>query len=145
MVPVIMAMIALLYFGGRATLAWNSLQGIADDAARTATLQRTEKSAQKAAEKQVQYGLENAGLACIGGAQVTVSAAEIEERGYELTGDVPASAYMDLYESGDKTVDVRIDCVLDMMDLRGGQKAKTALTYTVTVTGHSATDIWRER
>lgn len=69
--PVILALFALLIMGGRVAIAGGTVNQIAYDAARAATLSRTTAEASQAIDAMVASGLAANGITCAGGAGVT--------------------------------------------------------------------------
>lgn len=123
--PIVLVVLGLILFAGRTALAANSVTDIADASARTASLQRTPQQAKIEAENEARIALRNTTLVC---------------QSMSVAADV-ADFTMTLGATG--SVETTVTCNVKLSDLSGipGMPG----THTITRTGVSPIDPWRQR
>lgn len=123
-VPAFALFVGLIIFGGRTATAHQAVESAAADAARAASILRTQHDATTAAEDAARANLSSQGLDCI---RMDV---EVDARGFNQP--VGETAY----------VEVTVDCVLDLSDLAvPGVPGSRTISASMT----SPIDTWRER
>ncbi len=120
--PAVVLLILLVVFGGRVALAHQSVQQVAADAARAASLARTQTEARAAANTAMHTGLDQQ-LTC------TNPTLDLDLTGFGTPAGTPAS------------VTATVTCRVTTTDL--GLPAPGQLTITATMT--SPIDTYRER
>ncbi|GAB2473271.1 TadE/TadG family type IV pilus assembly protein [Xylanimonas ulmi] len=122
-VPALGAFIVLLIFAGRVAVANQSLQSVAAEGARAASLERTGDTAARRAQDVVAATLANQGLRC------TSTSTEVDAGGFAAPVGAPA------------WVTVTVACRLDLTDLMVPLPGDRTITAEVT----SPIDQWRQR
>lgn len=124
-VPAFVLFVGLIIFGGRTATTHQAVETAAADAARAASIERTETSARSKAISVAAVSLSNQDLRCLD-VDVAVNASEFSR----AVGE-PAS------------VSVTVRCRLDLTDLSGVPGVPGSRLIRATVT--SPVDTWRER
>lgn len=124
MAPLLLLFISVMIFGGRVALAGQSVQQAADEAARVASIARTQEEADQTAGKAARDTLEQQNLDC------TIIEVHVNTAGF----NAPLGQ--------DASVTATVTC-----PVRVGDLAIPGLpgTRTVTATAVSPIDTWRER
>ena len=122
--PALMGLLGLLILAGRVALASNSVEQVADEAARSASISRTAAGARRAADDGARRALAQQNLRC---SAVTVT---LDTTGFTVPVGVPAR------------VRATVTCTVNLSDLAlpGFPGART-----VTATAISPLDTYRER
>lgn len=122
--PGLLLVIGLLIYGGRLELAKQSIQSAASQAAREASIARTQPQANSTAAATATRSLAEQGLDCI------TSSVSVDTSGFASPAGTPA------------TITAEVTCVLQLSDLSvpGLPGSKT-----VTATADSPLDTYRER
>ncbi len=123
-VPAFALFVGLIIFGGRTAVVRQSVESAAADAARSASLERVESTAKKAAKDAAVANLDAQGVDCL---NVDVV---IDTQQFSRTVGTPAR------------VEVTVSCLLDLADL---SVPGVPGTRTVSATMTSPIDTWRER
>lgn len=122
--PAFALFIGLIIFGGRTAVAHQSIESAAADAARSASIARSAREAEKSAELAVTTSLANEGVHCLE-VQVTV-----DSHGFDTT------------VGQDAMVSVTVECRVDLADLSiPGVPGSRVVRATMS----SPLDTWRER
>jgi Flp pilus assembly protein TadG len=123
-VPAFLLFIAMIIAGGRVAIAHEAMQSIAADAARSASIARTQAEASSAASASAQTTLTQQGLQCVS-ERITV-----DTSGFAVPVGTPA------------TVSATVTCVVNLSDVSfPGLPGHLSLTATMT----SPLDTYRER
>lgn len=122
--PGLLLVIGVLIYGGRLELAKQSVQSAASQAAREASIARTQPEANSAADAAATRSLAEQGLNCVS------SSVSVDTSGFASPAGTPA------------TITAEVTCVVNLSDLAvpgipGSQ--------TVTATADSPLDTYRER
>lgn len=125
LLPIFLAALGLMLFAARTAQAGNAVTEIADAAARTASLQRTPQQAKIQAENEARVALQNTSLVC---------------ESMSVSADV-ADFTMALGATG--SVTTTVTCNVRLSDLSGVPGMPG--THTITRTGVSPIDPWRQR
>ena len=122
--PVLLLVIGVLIFGGRLELAKQAVQSAATQAAREASIARTQLEANATADAAATRSLAEQGLECI------TSSVSVDTSGFASPAGTPA------------TITAEVTCVVQLSDL-----AVPGLpgSKTVTATADSPLDTYRER
>lgn len=116
--PALAALIVLAVVVGRSSIAYNAVAAAAHDAARAASISRTED---------------------IATAQATVVAQSLDDVDCAETNIIVNASQLHLPVGEPAMVDVTVVCVLDFSDVG------LPLTRTLEATFHSPVDVWRGR
>ena len=122
-VPVFMLFVALIIFAGRVAIAHQGVESAAADAARSASIARTQGEAQTAGDTAAASSLANQHLNC------TVSTVSVDTSGF--ASPVGTSA----------TINATVTCHVNLSDLLPGVPGTKAITATMS----SPLDTYRER
>ncbi|MFZ0160281.1 MAG: TadE family protein [Kineosporiaceae bacterium] len=123
-IPSFMLFFALVAFGGRLAIAHQAVQSAAADAARAASIERTQSSAQSAATSAATTSLTNQQVRC------TSSSVALDVAGFSAPVGTPAS------------VSATVTCTVSVSDLAfPGLSGTTTVTATMT----SPIDTYRAR
>ncbi len=123
-VPAFALFVGLIIFGGRTATTHQSVETAAADAARTASIERTARSARSKATSAATTSLSNQGVHCLD-VDVTVDASQFSRAVGEMA-----------------TVSVTVQCRLDLSDLSVPGVPGSRL---IKATQSSPIDTWRER
>jgi Flp pilus assembly protein TadG len=122
--PAFMLFVLLIIFGGRVAIAHQAVQSAASEAARTASIARTQGEAQTAGESGASASLSSQGLHCVS-RRVSVDAS-----GFALPVGTPAR------------IQATVDCTIDLSDVAApGVPGSMTITESMT----SPLDTYRER
>jgi Flp pilus assembly protein TadG len=122
-VPAFMLFVFLIMIGGRLAIAQQAVEAAASEAARTASMSRTQGGAHARAATGAQTSLDDQGLRC------TSTEVDVDTAGFAASIGTPAK------------VTATVACVIDVSDLPlPGLRA-----YTLTSTMSSPIDSYRER
>jgi Flp pilus assembly protein TadG len=122
-VPAFMLFVALIIFAGRVAIAHQGVQSAAADAARSASIARTQGAAQTAGETAAATSLANQHVNC------TVSTVSVDTTGFASPVGTPA------------TINATVTCHVNLSDLLPGVPGSKAITATMS----SPLDTYRER
>lgn len=123
-VPAFGLFVGLIIFGGRTAITQQSVESAASDAARSASILRTDSEAKTAAQKAASTSLNNQGVNC-------------------LRVDVDVNTQQFGRSVGEQAqVEVTVSCLLDLADL---SVPGVPGTRTISATMTSPLDTWRER
>ena len=123
-VPAFMLFVGLIFFAGRVAIANQAVESAANEAARTASIARTQEQASSDAAAAAATSLSNQGVACVS------REVSVDTTGFAAPAGTPAQ------------VTATVTCQINLADL-----ALPGLpgTRTVTATMSSAIDSYRER
>lgn len=122
--PALLALISLIVFGGRVAVAHQAVESAAAQAARSASIARTQPEAAADAESAAWAALNNEGLKC------SSRSVSVDTTGFASPVGTPAS------------VSATVTCVVDVT---GISLPGAPLQQTITKTMTSALDTYRER
>ena len=122
-VPAFMLFVALIIFAGRVAIAHQGVQSAAADAARSASIARTQGAAQTAGDSAAASSLANQHLNC------TASTVSVDITGFASPVGIPA------------TINATVTCHVNLSDLLPGVPGTKAITATMS----SPLDSYRER
>lgn len=123
-VPAFMLFVLLVIFGGRVAMAHQAVQSAAAEAARTASLERTEGAAQGSGASGAAASLRSQGLHCI------AQHVDVDASGFAAPVGTPA------------TIRATVRCTVDLSDVSvPGVPGSMTITETMT----SPLDTYRER
>ena len=122
-VPAFMLFVALIIFAGRVEIAHQGVQSAAADAARSASIARTQGAAQTAGDTAAATSLANQHVNC------TVSTVSVDTTGFVSPVGTPA------------TINATVTCHVNLSDLLPGVPGTKAITATMS----SPLDSYRER
>ena len=122
-VPAFMLFVALIIFAGRVAIAHQGVQSAAADAARSASIARTQGAAQIAGDTAAATGLANQHVNC------AVSTVSVDTTGFASPVGTPA------------TINATVTCHVNLSDLLPGVPGTKAITATMS----SPIDTYRER
>ena len=122
-VPAFMLFVALIIFAGRVAIAHQGVQSAAADAARSASIARTQGAAQTAGDTAAATSLANQHLNC------RVSTVSVDTTGFASPVGTPA------------TINAAVTCHVNLSDLLPGVPGTKAITATMS----SPLDTYRER
>ncbi|WP_067430755.1 TadE family protein [Nocardioides jensenii] len=123
-VPAFGLFVGLIIFGGRTAITQQSVESAASDAARSASILRTDSEAKSAAQKAASISLNNQGINCL---RIDV---DVDTQQFSRNVGTPAR------------VEVTVTCLLDLGDL---SVPGVPGTRTISATMTSPLDTWRER
>lgn len=123
-VPAFALFVGLIIFGGRTATAHQAVESAAADAARSASILRSESPAKSAAEQAARANLTSQGLNCV---RIDV---DVDTHEFDRAVGEPA------------LVEVTVACLLDLSDLA---VPGVPGTRTISATMTSPIDTWRER
>jgi Flp pilus assembly protein TadG len=122
-VPAFMLFVLLIVFAGRVAIAHQGVQSAAADAARSASIARSQGAAQAAGDTAATSSLANQHLNC------TVSTVSVDTTGFASPVGTPA------------TINATVTCHVNLSDLLPGVPGTKAITATMS----SPLDTYRER
>lgn len=123
-VPAFALFVGLIIFAGRVTVAQQAVEAAANDAARSASISRTQGEAQRTAASSASSTLANQGLRCLS------RTVQVDTSGFASPAGTPAQ------------VTATVTCQVNLSDL---SVPGVPGTKTVTATMVSAIDTYRER
>ncbi|HEY9564852.1 MAG TPA: TadE family protein [Nocardioides sp.] len=123
-VPAFGLFVGLIIFGGRTAIAQQSVESAASDAARSASILRTNAEAKAAAKEAAVANLSNQGINCV--------RVDVDVDTQQFSRNVGEQAQ----------VEVTVSCLLDLADL---SVPGVPGTRTISATMTSPLDTWRER
>ncbi|WP_245534542.1 TadE/TadG family type IV pilus assembly protein [Xylanimonas cellulosilytica] len=121
--PALLALLALIIIGGRVALAHQAVESAAAEAARSASIARTQGEAGAQAEASAWAALDNEGLHC------SSRSVAVDTSGFAAPAGTPAS------------VSATVTCVVNLAGLQVPGVGPQTITKTMT----SALDTYRER
>ena len=122
-VPAFMLFVALIIFAGRVAIAHQGVQSAAADAARSASIARTQGTAQTAGDAAAAISLANQHVNC------TATTISVDTTGFASPVGTPA------------TINAAVTCHVNLSDLLPGVPGTKAITATMS----SPIDTYRER
>lgn len=123
-VPAFALFVGLIIFGGRTATTQQSVESAAADAARSASILRSDSEAKSAAQKAASTSLSNQGINCL---RIDV---DVNTRQFSRSVGEPAH------------VEVTVSCLVDLADL---SVPGVPGTRTIEASMTSPLDTWRER
>lgn len=123
-VPAFGLFVGLIIFGGRTAITQQSVESAASDAARSASILRTNAEAKAAAKEAAVANLSNQGINCVH--------VDVDVDTQQFSRNVGEQAQ----------VEVTVSCLLDLADL---SVPEVPGTRTISATMTSPLDTWRER